>query len=81
MYLPWTWPWFGLFGMFLFLNDFGLTSFTKVRPTVQFSFEFWCIWILVTMIPVLGEALIWVPSVLVCACIFSPLFIPCGTCG
>ncbi|KAG1903262.1 uncharacterized protein F5891DRAFT_1276434 [Suillus fuscotomentosus] len=26
MYLPWPWPWFGLFGMFLFLNDFGLTS-------------------------------------------------------
>ncbi|KAG1845202.1 hypothetical protein F4604DRAFT_1819251, partial [Suillus subluteus] len=52
MYLPWTWPWTGLFGMFLFLNDFGLTSFTKVRPTLLgFPFEFWCIWISVTMIP------------------------------
>jgi len=99
-YLPWPWPWFGLLGMFLFLNNFGLTSFTKVWPTllagtvlmqpaavnmktthIQFSFEFRCIRISVTMIPVLRETLIWVPSVLVRASIFSPLFIPCSTCG
>ncbi|KAG1844409.1 hypothetical protein C8R48DRAFT_765353 [Suillus tomentosus] len=30
----------------------------------EFFFKFWCIWISVTMIPVLWETLMWVPSVL-----------------
>ncbi|KAG2054073.1 hypothetical protein BDR06DRAFT_955661 [Suillus hirtellus] len=48
---------------------------------IQFSFKFWCIQISVTMIPVLGETLIWVSLVLVRASVFSPLFILCSTCG
>ncbi|KAG1731748.1 hypothetical protein EDB19DRAFT_1736310 [Suillus lakei] len=35
MYLPWSWPWFGFLGMFLFLSDdFRLTPFTKFWPAL-----------------------------------------------
>ncbi|KAG1755712.1 hypothetical protein EDB19DRAFT_1662611 [Suillus lakei] len=34
MYLPWLWPRFGFLGVFFFLNDFRLASFTKVWPTL-----------------------------------------------
>ncbi|KAG1898898.1 uncharacterized protein F5891DRAFT_981553 [Suillus fuscotomentosus] len=66
MYLPWPWPWFGLFGMFLFFTTSGsLPATVNMKTThIRFFFKFWCIRISVTMIPVLWETLIWVPSVL-----------------
>ncbi|KAG1900868.1 uncharacterized protein F5891DRAFT_1032047 [Suillus fuscotomentosus] len=84
MCLPWPWPWFRLFVRLTLLVGAVLMQPSTVNMKVthiQFSFKFWCIQISVTMIPVLGETLIWVPLVLVRASVFSPLFILCSTCG
>ncbi|KAG2056241.1 hypothetical protein BDR06DRAFT_953220 [Suillus hirtellus] len=65
-----------------FTTSGSLPATVNMKTThIQFFFKFWCIRISVTMIPVLWETLIWVLSVLVHAGIFSPLFIPCSTCG
>ncbi|KAG1792166.1 uncharacterized protein HD556DRAFT_1381239, partial [Suillus plorans] len=57
----------GFLVCFSFLTTSGSLPITVNMKTthIQFSFKFWCIRISVTMIPVLGETLIWIPSVLV----------------
>ncbi|KAG1785808.1 uncharacterized protein HD556DRAFT_1419986 [Suillus plorans] len=70
IHLPWPWlgPWFWLFVQPTLLVGTVLMQPPTVNMKtthIQFSFKFWCIRISVTMISVLGETLIWIPSVLV----------------